>query len=518
MRKSSVVSACSIVLTVGLVVAALLGVFTHRTDGTAVPNEATRAGQLLGGAAAALADAPAVTYSGAIRGGNGLSMQLHDVTVSSTGDAAGRIGTRDGQAEIRLLGDLLLVKAGEKFWKERVPGQQLGVQVKNKTADAWTLAPIDVFGADLRLLLRPSRMGAALEGRQARTGDAEISGTVADPRWSDTPDVRVHTGRDPVGVTRYDEADEFDGSSRIEAGEVTTTLDDEDRPVGVSAPIETIDSDGRMPQASLSIDLLDSADTVYSKIEKTIASTESLPVASVRIDVGDGDLDCTFASCVMKYDVRNTAVGAVSGEVRITLTTKLTVNNVPGRSCTASAVGPFNGSTPVSCTIPVNESGNRDVAFNSSSQFLVTAMGRLDTDALRTESTRARTLTESAAGWRAAGVKKHPTARAYHRAIVGGASSLVYDVGGFAFDGREPDGTLLIVASAGYDAHVTPSGDLDPAWPGTAKVVELARAARSAAGSSPIRMVFAEQRAADATARKLAAEGVENIEVVAVAP
>lgn len=86
----------------------------------------------------------------------------------------------------------------------------------------------------------------------------------------------------------------------------------------------------------------------------------------------------------------------------------------------------------------------------------------------------------------------------------------------YTFDGRAPDGTLLMTFGPGYADNISRDGLLGSDWEGTEVLLENADQQLEAAGSTPVRWVFAEPEAADAVGKTLQSQGVRGITTVAV--
>ncbi len=68
--------------------------------------------------------------------------------------------------------------------------------------------------------------------------------------------------------------------------------------------------------------------------------------------------------------------------------------------------------------------------------------------------------------FRRAGVKTDADAARYDTQITGLRSNVGYDVRGYGFDGRAPDGVLLVTRGPGHASHLDSGGALESTWPG----------------------------------------------------
>ncbi|MGB6039201.1 hypothetical protein [Gordonia sp. (in: high G+C Gram-positive bacteria)] len=522
MRKSWIFLFGVIVAIIGLGIAAMAGILTPTTAGIAQPNAVTRAANDLSAALTGVASAPAATYTGTLNGDDALSLQLDNVTVTAAGDLRGKVSSGGGNAEVLMVGDVVLVKGDAEFWRDRHRTLPPGVTLADDPNGKWAVADPNILGVDLRAALRPNRLATSLSQSDKRIGGSDITGADASPTIAQTPDRRVNTGIDPVDVRELDDpvtAEEFNGTRQIRAGDVTSTLNDDGALVGFAGPMGSgFFGDQANLRANLKIASKSVQETTsfYESISSSTGEFTEVQVPSIAIPDPTGGLDCTLANCTLTYNFRNSASGLTGGEVTIKQDAELKMNGSAAGKCTSQATMPINGGTRIVCSIRINAPSNIDINFNSTSKFALTTRGRLDVAHVQQMVTTGRERSVLVSEWVPVAPKQLASARNYNRAIAGTSSSYAVKVGDMLFDAREVDGTLLLVMSPGYDAHVLPNGVFDPAWPGTNEILELGRNARKAAGDKPVRMVFAEQRAGDAARKLLGDGGVANVEVVVI--
>ncbi|MFT4087256.1 MAG: hypothetical protein QM658_08855 [Gordonia sp. (in: high G+C Gram-positive bacteria)] len=511
--RSKIAIGVGAVVFIGLLVAALLGAFTPKVDGTAAPDESTRLQKKLADIALSLAQAPGAKYTGTITGTGSYRLQVTGLTVTASGDSRGTVELRGETAQVMQIGPLTLVKAGSGFWDlQREDNQPKGIRV-GSVADKWTIAPAGVFGLDLRAALRPQRLGLSTITQDTLIGGGDVVGD-ATGRGSETPDRRVPLGRDLTGIAVLDkdksEDDKID--TRVRAGDMTVGADADGNLVSLRGPLGSgFASDQTDLSADLKVEIQD-ADKVsafYSSLSGDVRSRSPYAAWQMTVPEPAGDLDCGGATCTLHYDVANTIPGATGGTVSMSLTGTMT-GGATGL-CTGSGTMPVNGSGTVRCTTPY--SGGGDV--NSRSTVSLTANATIDQTAVDDAASRGRSYGD-AGQWTAVAPKAADAARKFNAQITGGPSGYVLRIGDVDFDGRESDGTLLLVDGPGYDAHVLADGSFDAGWAGTAQIVSQAKDAARAAGGKPVRMVFAEQRSGDAARALLAANQVTGVDVVVV--
>ncbi|MDR2281365.1 MAG: hypothetical protein LBE07_11000 [Gordonia sp. (in: high G+C Gram-positive bacteria)] len=250
----------------------------------------------------------------------------------------------------------------------------------------------------------------------------------------------------------------------------------------------------------------------YSSAKSAVAEGR---IGSSTMTIGDptGSLDCNGPTCSINYDLANANSGLDGGTVTIGLTTdfKAAGDRKVG-SCSGSGTMPINGRGHVACTIRYTQTSD----MTSQSRFTITVNGVVDPAVIDTAATTGNRIAEAAKGWQMTAPKASEPARRYNRQVAHAPSGYTFRVGGFDFDGRASDGTLLLSYGVGYDGHLLPDGAIDPAWQGADQILSQARDALAAAGDTPVRLVFAERRAADAVNRLLITNKLERVQVVFV--
>ncbi|MCF8609685.1 hypothetical protein L5G28_05835 [Gordonia sp. HY285] len=521
MRTNLLAAGGAAAAVIAVLAVTLSGVLTPSSDGTAVPDEEMQALKGLVHASTSLADAPAVKYNGTITStleSGSLTLTVTDLTVTAAGDVHGTVKQEgNGSAEWLQIAGKTLAKGNKEFWQKRPDKKQpAGVFIASTPDDQWVSTEEATLGIDLRDALRPARLGAALRQQDTSLGGTEVKGTPL-ARGDKTPDLRVTDSVDSTGVseTEVEDADGgVDGVRRYQATSMTVGVDDDGVATALRGPLgKGYGGDTVKVEADLKVAPLDDAGMreFYSSA-KTSVTGAKIGSREIVVPDPDGGLDCSGARCVITYDLRNTTPGLDRGAVAIALHTSLKSNGRDIGSCDGNGNMPVNGRGRVTCSVPFAQ--NADV--NSSSRMTLTLNGELDPAALAAAVQAGIDVSAASKGWTMTAPKATEEARRFNRQIALVSSGYVYRVGDFAFDGREKDGTLLLVHGPGYDAHLASNGGFDPAWAGAEQLLSQARDAREAAGDKPIRMVFAEGRSADAARGLLIANKIENVEVVTV--
>ncbi|WP_132993102.1 hypothetical protein [Gordonia zhaorongruii] len=520
MRKKQALTAGAAIAVVAVLAVCLSGVLKPSVDGTPVPNETMQALNGLNDASTSLADAPAARYDGLVSDDDGDKLEVNDLTVSAMGDVYGKFSRDRGRGEVLQIDGRTLIKADSGFWSGLSQGKRpAGLRMEGIPSDKWVVTDESVLGVDLGAVLRPDKLGLSLNQQDRRLDRTDIEGSVVDA-GRDTPDRRASTGRDPAGVSEVEVEDHdggVDGTQRFKSDEMTVGADDNGDITGIRGPLSVgVAGDSDELTADLRVAPLDAASArqMYVSIKSV---TRTAKVGSWNIDVGtpSGGLDCTPGGrCTVTYTLRNKAEGLERGTVDISLNADFKANGRDLGKCDAKGTMPINGSGKVSCGVPLGISGSFNA--NSNSRFTVSVNGELDSAAIAESAEVGIKFSEKAKGWEATAPKASETARRYNRQITLVPSGYVYRTGDVAFNGREKDGTLLLVYGPGYDAHVARDGAFDPEWAGTEQMVEQVKKAHAAAGGTNVRMVFAEAEAADAARELLTANGVTGVEVVVV--
>ena len=494
------------------------GVLTPSADGTAIPNEPTRALQQINAAAKSLADAPAAKYSGTvtqISSSERKKVSVENLTVTAAGDISGVV-VSDGRADLLRIGGTDFYKGNESFWRKNQPILPTSITSATDAAGKWAAASPGLLGVDLPTILRPSYLGVKFDQQDSRTGNGELSGTAVGA-GTDTPDKRVQLGTDPAGVAEVEVGDSdggVEGTKRFRAGSLNIGVGDDGAVTGLRGEIMS-NASGKV-EVDLKIDPLTADETTafYSDAKAVVPGLSTIPVPGVTATRPTGDMQCTFGGdCVMTYTTTTQMAGVTGGEVTFGITSEVKLNGGPLGNCRGSVKMPINGRGTVSCRVPT---GGREGSVNSTSRFTIAAVANFDTNALTSAIGAAESVVASSAGWAPTSPKAANASRRFDRQVTGTPSGYVYKVGDFGFDGRETDGTLLLTFGPGYDAHVLADGAFDGNWPGSQQVLARARDAKSAAGSKPVRLVFAEGRAGEAARKLLAANNITGVEVVVV--
>ncbi|GAC81421.1 hypothetical protein SAMN04488550_0951 [Gordonia malaquae] len=512
MRKKLIIAGGAAAAVAVLLGVTLSGVLAPSMDGTPAPNEAMRALQGVNAASLSLAEAPGATYDGTITLGTGSksTIDITKMTVTATGDLRGKVRQGGGSAEVLQIGNLTLVKGDSAFWTARPgPRQPAGVLTEKSLSDKWVTIGSKFLDVDLGVALLPSRLGLLLGQQDAILGDAEVTGTNVG-RLTETPDRRVASGTDRPNITEV-EVEDADGgvagTRRFTASSMSIGVDDTGALAGLRGPIgPRVEADLRVTPATSA-----AVRDFYSSAKSAVAEGR---IGSSTMTIGDptGSLDCNGPTCSINYDLTNANSGLVGGTVTIGLTTDFKAVDRKVGSCSGSGTMPINGRGHVACTIRYTQTSD----MTSQSRFTVTVNGTVDPVAIDAAATTGNRIAEAAKGWEMTAPKVSEPARRYNRQITHAPSGYTLKVGGFNFDGRASDGTLLLSYGVGYDGHLLPDGAIDPAWQGTEQVLSQARDALAAAGDTQVRLVFAEQRAADAVNRMLIANKLERVQVVFV--
>ena len=505
-------SATALVASVGLI---LSGVAAGTTGGTALPSAPVRAYNTLTDATSAFVSAPAVRYKGTVTTG-GTTVRLDDVAVSTDGTVLGTVNLDGGSARVAQVAGSAFVNGDSTFWRKRQEvakrdGSGSTTSDMTKVAGQWVAAPLELFGFDLSKTLTPSRFGTVSGNDEARYRDQPLtSGTVV-PRSSETPDRRIHPSQDPPNISVAD-------NGLIDSGGTQSGIGDQGQLIGVFGAFSSSTPAERTPSGKLSVTVMSKDETTsfFSTIETLSKDLQRVPAPEVVVPKPQGKLDCGDVVCVLRHTFSNTMPGADRGEVTVNQTSNVTLNGAPIGSCARTIRMAMNSWASSECSIPYVPPRNVQMNFNAQSGFEIIGTAYKDVQVIVKSVDTGRKLADSKGNWKPTAPKAQPAARAYNQQIAGVPSGYAFVVGDFPFDGRESDGTLLMVNGAGYDAHVLPNGTFDPRWAGTRQLVDNARAARAAAGDQPVRMVFAESRSAGAMQKLLTTNGISGIQVIPV--
>ncbi|PZT97113.1 MAG: hypothetical protein DI630_22325 [Gordonia sp. (in: high G+C Gram-positive bacteria)] len=261
---------------------------------------------------------------------------------------------------------------------------------------------------------------------------------------------------------------------------------------------------------------------MYDTISEQTAALTHVPAPYIRPDFAASGFRLSVSPCsppVCEYIVTyvaSTPSATGPGSATVVGNMTLTLNGRPvGGTCAHTVTVPLNGRAEARCpfTVP-NEDGTLkgDVAYVFTT-FLDQDRGAFE-NAL---SANKKAATAGAVGtWKPAGFKETRQARDHNKQVTGVPSTFVYEVNEYAFDGRAPDGTLLMTFGPGYADNIGRDGLLGSDWEGTEVLLESADQQLEAAGSTPVRWVFAEPEAADAVGKTLQSQGVRGITTIAL--
>lgn len=514
MRKPLIVAVGGAVCLVLAVILAVTGVIPVSTSGQAVASAPTRAQNQLNSATLPMADAPAAQYTGDLVV-DGVKLQTQDLTVTAAGDVHGKIAVNDQPAEVLELDATTYVKAGAPFWDAWHSGDAGNVRRDSTgAAGKWAMVPPDFFGVDLGTVLRPSAFALTSQDQDDRIQpDAPTTPVAAGDQ---TPDRRGTPTGDPTGIELGPMQD--DGQT-IVAGQNPVRLNPDGTIYGIAGPVRTAPAD-RPTTTKLKVTLLsnDGVTEFYATVQGLKDPLSKVAAPEVNVPKPSGNLDnCTNTYCLLVYNFSNSMPGADRGTVTIRQTSSLTVNGAPAGSCTQTVTMAMNGTGMSQCVFTFADPRTRTINYHADSDFTISATAEKDVTVIVQSAEKGRDVATKQPGhWFPVGYKMDPAARRFNQQITGTPSGFVYLVGDFPFDGRETDGTLVMSAAPGYDAHVVSGGAFDPAWPGTAQLLDQARKATAAGGDQPVRWVFAEQRSANAASKLLADNRIDGVQVVVV--
>ncbi len=489
---------------VALIVVVVVIVLPNRTSGSAESSAAFTTTRALDRATGPFAVANAATYSGTVTAGE-LRIGLDGLAVSAAGDAAGTIAVDDTSADYRQVGPSAIARGGEKFWRGVLGDSAPSVP---RSTD-WAHLDQTRF-PDLAGLLTPSRLAASLSGDQrgASTGSDAI------------PDARSPAVTDPA-VRRTSD-------TTLVSGEVTVTTDDAGTAlVGVRGRIGAVTgSTTRTPvvadvriaarDASAAQALYRDLSAQSGELARSIAPGVALSLSRSTARPAPGA--CTPPSCDAGVSIVATSATPIDA-----LTVIATANvgfesrgRAVGRPCVRTVTLGRGATARFRCAVTALPRPNGPFAVRGTFTATVYAETPPATITARVSAGRTMSTAPATGTFRRAGVKTDTAAARYGTQITGLPSNVVYEVGEQAFDGRADDGVLLVTRGPGYSEHLDSGGALESTWPGYQQLLAQARAQKAAAGSSPVRWVFAEKDAASATTSALSANEITGIEVVTV--
>jgi hypothetical protein len=507
-------AALALALVALIVVVVAIFIVPRSMDGSASAPAPILAEKDLSTMAGGLASQPGAKYTGSVSS-NRDKINLTEIVVSAAGDLSGTIKVGGESAEIIGVAGQTYAKGSAGFWKG-----QLGDTPKvnyEAVAAGWATLDPSTF-PDLGRLLAPANLAGALAGdNQFRDMDAKGSAT----GLVGTPDSRFLPTGLPAMVAEENDVVAVGGALRITpSGDAGVSA--------VSGPIATVGGgSGEGKTVDVDLEVQDVGPTevgrLYSTIGEQAATLTHVPAPYLRPNFDDSGFRLTVSPCsppVCEYIVSYVAAtpGAGAGSITVVGEMTLTLNGRPiGGTCAHTVTVALNGRAETRCPFTVP---NEDGTLKGDVTYVFTTFVDQDWAVLERTLTanRQAATAESAGTWVRAGFKGDARARDYNTQITGVPSTFTYDVGDYAFDGRAPDGTLLMAFATGYAEYIDSDGLLSNDWDGTETLVADAEKQLEAAGSSPVRWVFAEPEAADAAAETLRTHGIRDIETVSVPP
>jgi hypothetical protein len=511
--KSNTIPKIALGVAVVALIAVVVAMFLPRSaDGTAVAPPSILAQKQLTAVALDFANQRGATYSGTVTSGTD-KINLDEVEVTAGGDLRGSIKIGGETADIIGVNGQTYAKGSASFWKSHLEKPKMNYEA---VAADWAALDPATF-PDLGILLAPPALGLAL-GNDNSSLDMAAKGSATG--LIGTPDERFGPAAPPDIVVSGDGTIVAGGTLR------TTTVDGTDTLATVVGPLDQ--PGGSVVDVDLSVEPLEPGEIggIYGAIDEQAATLAHIPAPYLNpnFDASGFRLTVAPAPCsppVCEYIVTYVATtpGTTSpGSITIVGDMTLALNDRPvGGTCTHTVVIPLNGRGETRCPFNVP---NEDGSLKGDVSYVFTAYLDQDPTAL-TKALAANeqvSTAEPTGAWTRAGFKGSAESRDYNLQITGINSTYTYVVGGQAFDGRAPDGTLLSAFGPGYSENIGTGGTLSSSWDGTETLIAAAKAQTDAAGKTPVRWVFAEADAADATEKTLADAGVSGIEVVTVVP
>ena len=507
MRSRTVAGAALAAAVLGLVVV-LVAIFLPRTtDGSASAPAPILVHNTLTERAGHFAAQTGAKYTGSVSSDRD-KINLDEVVVSSAGDLSGRIKVGGEAAEIIGANGQTFAKGSAGFWK----GQLADTPKINYEAVATGWAELDptVF-PDLGRVLAPPNLAGAVAGDD-RLFDLKTRGP-ADGLIG-TPDVRYRPAGLPAVVAEGD-------AVVVAADSLRITMQDDGGISSVSGPLPA--AGGNVFDVDLQIQKAgpNEVGRVYDTIGEHTDALTHVPAPHIRPDFAASGFRLSVSPCsppVCEYIVTyvaSTPSPPGPGSATVVGDMTLTLNGRPvGGTCAHTVTVPLNGKAEARCPFTVP---NEDGRLEGDVTYVFTTF--LDQDRGVFENAlgaNRKAATSAAAGaWKPAGFKDSRQARDHSRQVTGVPTTFVYEVNGYAFDGRAPDGTLLMTFGPGYADNVDRAGRLDAGWEGTEVLLAHADQQLQAAGSTPVRWAFAEPEVADAVAKTLQSQGIRGIATVA---
>ncbi len=508
--KSKALPGALLGLAVVALVAVLVLIFLPRsTDGSATAPPAVLAFKELTGVATTFADQRGGTYTGSVTAGND-KINLENVEVSASGDLQGRIKVGGETADIIGVNGLTYAKGSASFWKSQLEKPKIDYEA---VASDWAELDPATF-ADLGWLLAPPNLAFALSNDEEAV-DLEAEGQPVG--LTGTPDGRFLPAGLPDITT--------EGADVIAAGgTMRTTIGPDGNVTAVKGPITQVG--GSRVDVDLTVANLgpNEVGRLYDKIGEQAQTLAHIPAPYLSPNFDASGFRLTVSPCsppVCEYIVTyvtSTPNATQPGSITVVGDMTLTLNGRPvGGTCTRTVTVPLTGRAETRCpfTLP-----NEDGTLKGDVSYVFTAFVDQDPQVLtRALAANEQISTAETEGtWTPTGFKGSADARDYNLQLTGAPSTYTYVLADQAFDGRAPDGTLLTTFAPGYAANIGGDGALSTSWKGTDTLIETAKAQLKAARSTPVRWVFAERDAADATAKTLEANGIRGVSIVSVPP
>lgn len=493
---------------VGLIAVLVFAFLPRSTDGSATAPPSVLAHKELTGVATAFADQRGAKYTGSVTAGKD-KINLEDVEVSASGDLQGGIKIGGESADIIGVNGLTYAKGSASFWKSQLEKPKMNYEA---IAKGWAKLDPATF-PNLGWLLAPPNLAFALSN-DAQAVDLQSKGQPVG--LTGTPDGRFL----PAGLPNITtEADVI-----VSGGTMRATRGADNTLTAVTGPITA--TGGDRVDVDLTVENIgpNEVGRLYDKIDEQAQTLAHIPAPFLSPDFGGSGFKLAVSPCsppVCEYIVTyaaKTPNATQPGSITVVGDMTLTLNGRPvGGTCNRSVTVPLNGSAETRCPFTVP---NEDGTLKGDVAYVFTAF----VDQNPQELTRALAANEQIStaevegAWTPTGFKGSAEARDYNLQITGAPSTYTYVLAGQAFDGRAPDGTLLTTFGPGYGTNIGDDGELSTDWDGTKTLVETAKAQIKAAKSTPVRWVFAEQDAADATAKTLQANDIRGIDIVFLPP
>lgn len=494
---------------VALIVVVVLMFLPRSADGSAVAPPSVLAHKELTAVATTFAGQRGATYTGSVTAGDD-KINLENVEVSASGDLQGRIKVGGESADIIGVNGLTYAKGSASFWKSQLEKPKMNYEA---IASGWAKLDPATF-PNLGWLLAPPNLAFSLSNDEEAV-DLQSKGQPIG--LTSTPDGRFL----PAGLPDITTEGE---NVIVSGGTMRATTGPDNNLTAVKGPITQVG--GTRADVDLTVANLgpNEVGRLYDKIGEQAQTLAHIPAPYLSPNFDNSGFRLTVSPCsppvceyIVSY-VASTPNATQPGSITVVGDMTLTLNGRPvGGTCTRTVTVPLNGQAETRCPFTVP---NEDGSLKGDVAYVFTAYVDQDPRVL-TRALAANeqiSTVEDVGTWTPTGFKGSAAARDYNLQITGAPSTYTYVLADQAFDGRAPDGTLLTTFGPGYSANIGSNGALDTNWEGTAALIDTATAQIKAARSTPVRWVFAEQDAADATAKTLEDNGVRGINIVVVPP